>query len=46
MGKRRKPESVVKDAEVRRAANRLRKAGDEAAAKRLERNLPQKEMRG
>lgn len=32
--------STVPDAELRRAANALRKAGKEAEARRIERNLP------
>jgi hypothetical protein len=38
--------STVPDAELRRAANALRKAGNTREAKRLERNLPASTKRG
>lgn len=37
---RRNPATSIADADLRRAANALRKSGKPAEAKRLERNLP------
>ena len=40
---RRNPATSIPDADLKRAANALRKAGNTREAKRLERNLPAKE---
>jgi hypothetical protein len=45
MAKRSGSETTVRDADIRRAANALRKAGRKAEASRLERNLPAKDKR-
>lgn len=45
MGKRRGPDTAIADADLKRAANALRKAGNTREAKRLERNLPAKETK-
>ena len=43
---RNRSETVLPDADLRRAANALRKAGNTREAKRLERNLPASTKRG
>ena len=43
---RRNPATSIPDADLKRAANALRKAGNTREAKRLERNLPVEKPKG